>query len=102
MTKSSFAQLPKRHYRGDVELSIIGFGGMVLVGMGQKPSTPAPVSNSQPPQQAGQAEEPGKKKKGFFGKLFGVFKDEKKPEPLPAPAPPAPPPQPAAGQKPQR
>jgi len=73
-----------------------------LVGMGQKPSTPAPVSNSQPPQQAGQTEESGKKKKGFFGKLFGVFKDEKKPEPLPAPAPPAPPPQPAAGQKPQR
>ncbi|MGH9491881.1 MAG: transglycosylase domain-containing protein [Terriglobales bacterium] len=73
-----------------------------LAGLGQKPSAPAPVSNNQPPQQAGQAEEPGKKKKGFFGKVFGIFKDEKKPEPLPAPAAPAPPPQQGTEQKPQR
>ncbi|MDP9264072.1 MAG: PBP1A family penicillin-binding protein [Acidobacteriota bacterium] len=73
-----------------------------LAGLGQKPSSPAPVSNTQPPQQAGQAEEPGKKKKGFFGRLFGRSQDEKKPEPLPAPAAPAPPPPPATEQKPQR
>ena len=68
----------------------------------RKPSPPAAVSNNQPPQQAGQAEEPGKKKKGFFGKVFGIFKDEKKPEPLPAPAAPASPPQQGTEQKPQR
>jgi penicillin-binding protein 1B len=65
---------------------------------GLEPSLGAAVSNTQPPQQAGQ---PGKKK-GFFGRVFGIFKDEKKPEPLPAPAAPAPPPQPAAGEKPPR
>jgi hypothetical protein len=27
--------------------------------------------------QAGQVEDPNKKKKGFFGKIFGVFKDDK-------------------------
>ena len=73
-----------------------------LTGLGQKPSPPAPVSNTQPPQQAGQAEEPGKKKKGFFGRLFGGSKDEKKPEPPPAPAASAPPPPPATEPKPQR
>ena len=73
-----------------------------LIGLGQKPSAPDAVSNSQPPQQAGQAEEPGKKKKGFFGRLFGGSQDEKKPEPLPAPAAPAPPPPPATGQPPPR
>jgi len=69
---------------------------------GLEPSSLGPVSNTQPPQQAGQPEEPGKKKKGFFGKLFGIFKDEKKPEPLPAPAAPAPPPQPATEPKPKK
>ncbi|HEV2022336.1 MAG TPA: PBP1A family penicillin-binding protein [Terriglobales bacterium] len=86
------------------EHSSSGLRGLIehLTGLGQKPSPPDPVSNTQPPQQAGQAEEPGKKKKGFFEKVLGVFKDEKKPEPLPAPAAPAPPPQPAAEPKPQR
>ncbi len=28
--------IPKRHYKGDVQLSIIGLGGMLLVGMQQK------------------------------------------------------------------
>lgn len=69
---------------------------------GLESSSPSAVSNSQPPQQAGQAEEPGKKKKGFLGKVLGIFRDEKKPEPLPAPAAPAPPAQPAAEQKPKR
>jgi penicillin-binding protein 1B len=73
-----------------------------VAGLEQEPSSLGPVSNTQPPQQAGQPEEPGKKKKGFFGKVFGIFKDEKKPEPLPAPAAPAPPPPPAAEQKPKR
>jgi penicillin-binding protein 1B len=86
------------------EHSSAGLRGLIehLTGLGQKPSPPGPVSNTQPPQQAGQAEEPGKKKKGFFEKVLGVFKDEKKPEPLPAPAAPAPPPQPAPEPKPQR
>jgi penicillin-binding protein 1B len=73
-----------------------------LAGLGQKPSSPASVSNSQPPQQAGQAEEPGKKKKGLLGRVFGIFKDEKKPEPLPAPAAPAASPPPATEPKPPR
>jgi penicillin-binding protein 1B len=73
-----------------------------VTGLGQKPSTPDPVSNNQPPPQAGQAEDPGKKKKGFFGKVFGIFKDEKKPEPPPAPAATAPPPPPETEAKPQR
>jgi aryl-alcohol dehydrogenase-like predicted oxidoreductase len=29
------AQIPKRHYRDDIQLSIIGFGGMLLVGVKQ-------------------------------------------------------------------
>ena len=69
---------------------------------GVEPSSSSLVSNTQPPHPAGQAEEPGKKKKGFFGKVFGIFKDDKKPEPLPAPAAAAPPPSPAPEQKPQR
>lgn len=57
-----------------------------IFGLGPKPSPPPAVSNPvQPPQQGnGQAaqqaqpEDPGKKKKGFFGKIFGSFKDDKK------------------------
>jgi penicillin-binding protein 1B len=56
-----------------------------LFGLGPKPLPPAPVSNviNQPGQQPGQngqaapGEDPGKKKKGFFGKIFGAFKDDK-------------------------
>jgi aryl-alcohol dehydrogenase-like predicted oxidoreductase len=29
-------QIPKRRYRGDIELSVLGLGGMLLVGMDQK------------------------------------------------------------------
>jgi len=66
---------------------------------GLEPSTGAAVSNTQSPQQAGQ---PGEKKKGFFGRVFGIFKDEKKPPPPPAPAAPVPASPPAPEQKPRR
>ena len=35
-TLSSEGQLPRRHYRDDVDLSVIGFGGIVLMGMSQR------------------------------------------------------------------
>jgi predicted aldo/keto reductase-like oxidoreductase len=38
MKRTGSFQLPKRAYRKGVDLSILGFGGMVLVGMGQKAS----------------------------------------------------------------
>ena len=69
---------------------------------GLEPSSPSAVSNTQSPQPAGQAEEPEKKKKGFLGRVLGIFKDDKKPEPQPPPAAPAPPAQPAPEEKPQR
>jgi penicillin-binding protein 1B len=58
-----------------------------LFGTGPKPLPPPAVSNpsqqpgpqnAQPGQQAQQPEDPNKKKKGFFGKIFGAFKDDKK------------------------
>lgn len=45
MARSKSFQLPKRAFREDVDLSIIGFGGMVLVDMGQ-PASDAIVSES--------------------------------------------------------
>jgi penicillin-binding protein 1B len=57
-----------------------------LFGLGPKPLPPPAVSNinqqqqtHQPAQgaQANQTEDPSKKKKGFFGKIFGAFKDDK-------------------------
>ena len=35
-TLSSEGQLPRRHYRDDVDLSVIGFGGIILMGMSQR------------------------------------------------------------------
>jgi penicillin-binding protein 1B len=75
-----------------------------LFGGGPKPGAPLVVSNpsqqaiqtssSQPTGQAPQnaAEEEGKKKKGFFGKLFGAIKGDNKHENSPpsSPSPPAP------------
>jgi penicillin-binding protein 1B len=59
-----------------------------LFGVGPKPLAPPVVSNpSQQPQpgqpnvqpgQAQQSNDPNQKKKGFFGKIFGAFKDDKK------------------------
>ncbi|MCU1285703.1 MAG: Penicillin-binding protein [Acidobacteriales bacterium] len=69
-----------------------------LFGLGQKPLPPPPVSingqqqqtQQQPGQNApAQAEDPAKKK-GFFGKIFGAFKDDKKKEPEKQNPPPAP------------
>lgn len=60
-----------------------------LLGLGPKPLPSGPVSNVQAPNQqpqaqsappatpAAQAEDQNKKKKGFFGKLFGAIKGEK-------------------------
>jgi penicillin-binding protein 1B len=69
-----------------------------VAGAEQNPPGLSPVSNTQSPEQAGEP-----KKKGFFGRVLGIFKDDKKPQPSPA-APPAaaPPPPPAAEQKPKR
>src|SRR5437016_4995206 len=80
-----------------------------LFGLGPKPLPPPAVSNpnqqpgqqnaqTQPGQQAEQqSEDAAKKKKGFFGKLFGAFKDDKKEDnkskkdaSKPAPPPPTP------------
>jgi penicillin-binding protein 1B len=57
-----------------------------LFGLGPKPLPPPAVSNinqqqqrQQPAQnvQTNQPEDPNQKKKGFFGKIFGAFKDDK-------------------------
>jgi penicillin-binding protein 1B len=62
---------------------ILGLGGA-------KPLPPPPVVNGQPPQvagaqQQGQTADPQKKKKGLFGKIVGIFKEDDKPT---APSPP--------------
>ena len=58
-----------------------------LFGMGPKPLPPPAVSNpgqqpgtanAQPGTPAQQPQDPNQKKKGFFGKIFGAFKDDKK------------------------
>ncbi len=50
------------------------------------PAGPAPVvANAPPPAPPKPAEDQGKKKKGFWGKVVGVFKDEKPADPPPKP-----------------
>jgi penicillin-binding protein 1B len=79
-----------------------------IFGLGPKPLPPPAVSNpsqqpgapnAQQPQQAQQQQQdPNQKKKGFFGKIFGAFKDDKKDDnksdkkdpSKPAPPPPTP------------
>ena len=74
-----------------------------LFGVGPKPAAPVAVSNpaqqapqapaSQQPSQlaSGTTEDDSKKKKGFFGKLFGAIKGDNKPnQPQSSPSPPAP------------
>ncbi len=66
-----------------------------LLGLGPKPLPPPPVSNVQapqpqaqsvpPPAPAVQGEDQSKKKKGFFGKLFGSLKGEKSDNSSPPP-----------------
>ncbi len=65
-----------------------------MFGLGKtEPATPPPVSNGQQQTSAeGQAqpaaEDPSKKKKGFFGKIFGAFGGgDKKPAATPSPTP---------------
>jgi hypothetical protein len=74
-----------------------GFFSQIL-GLDTKPLPPTLVSNSdrqtaeaRPEEPAAEANGPEKKKKGFFGRIFGIFKDDKdeKKQPAPAPAPPA-------------
>src|SRR5581483_4988914 len=78
-----------------------------LLGLGPKPLPPTAVSNvpGQPPPRNGtqgqaqqaqtnQPEDQSKKKKGFFGRLFGGLKDDNKSD--------APPPQPSGGQQPRQ
>jgi hypothetical protein len=49
-----------------------------LFGSGDKPVMPQPqVANQQDPN----AQQDPKKKKGFFGKIAGIFKDDKKSSP---------------------
>jgi penicillin-binding protein 1B len=65
-----------------------------ILGLGTSTPPPPPTTNGPvaghavpvPGQQA-QAEEP-KKKKGFFGKIVGIFKDDEPKQPAPAPPPP--------------
>jgi len=78
-----------------------------LLGLGQKPLPPAAVSNvpGQPQQQrnfpaqqaqTNQPEDQSKKKKGFFGRLFGGLKGEDNKNEQP------PPPQPSGGEQPRQ
>jgi len=53
-----------------------------LFGNGSKPVMPQPVNGQDPNQQDPQ------KKKGFFGRIAGIFKDDKSPT-TPSPATPA-------------
>ncbi len=65
-----------------------------IFGMGAKPASPVSNAPQQPATQAQQqpVTQPPEKKKGFFGKIFGVFKggDEKKEEDKQPPPPPPP------------
>jgi penicillin-binding protein 1B len=48
-----------------------------MFGAGGDKALPPPPPGSAPDAQAGNADDPAKKKKGFFGRLAGVFKDDK-------------------------
>jgi penicillin-binding protein 1B len=62
-----------------------------IFGMGEKPLPPPPPGGQNPQAaqsaQSGQAgadqQDPSKKKKGFFGKIAGIFKDDKSSSPPP-------------------
>ncbi len=63
-----------------------GFFSRVF-GLGGEKALPPPPPGAQPDAQAGAtanaAEDPNKKKKGFFGKIAGIFKDDKPSNPPP-------------------
>ncbi len=66
-----------------------------IFGMGAKPAPPVSNAPQQPATQAQQQPQPGtqppEKKKGFFGKIFGVFKGDEKKDDNKQPPPPPPP-----------
>jgi len=80
----------------DQPVSVKGFFSRILGLGGDKalpPPAPPGTQTVAPPgtvtQDANAAEEDAKKKKGFFGKIAGIFKDDKQSNPPPNPPAPA-------------
>lgn len=62
-----------------------------LFGLEQKPSGPGVVSNANQQPDGQPVKKEPEQKKGFFGRIFGVFKDQKKEDNKKSPPPPPPP-----------
>jgi penicillin-binding protein 1B len=79
----------------DQPVGVKGFFSRIL-GLGEKPLPPPAPGGTQAiaspgtvTQDANATEQDGKKKKGFFGKIAGIFKDDKQSNPPPNPPVPA-------------
>ena len=71
----------------DQPTGVKGFFSRML-GLGGDKALPPPVPPGGPASQDANSAEDAKKKKGFFGKIVGIFKDDKPSNPTPStPAP---------------
>jgi len=59
-----------------------------MLGLGGDKPLPPPTTPGGATQDQNATDQDGKKKKGFFGKIVGIFKDDKPSNPAPNPAPP--------------
>jgi penicillin-binding protein 1B len=66
----------------DQSTGMRGFFSRVF-GLGGEKALPPPPPGAQPANGTATAEDPGKKKKGFFSKITGIFKDDKSSNPPP-------------------
>jgi penicillin-binding protein 1B len=66
----------------DQSTGMRGFFSRVF-GLGGEKALPPPPPGAQPANAASTAEDPGKKKKGLFGKITSIFKDDKPSNPAP-------------------
>jgi len=73
----------------DQDTGVKGFFSKIF-GLGEQKALPPPPAGGQPGVESVAATQDGKKKKGFFGKLAGIFKDDK-PSNNPPPKPAEPP-----------
>jgi len=73
----------------DQDTGVKGFFSKIF-GLGEQKALPPPPAGGQPGVESVAATQDGKKKKGFFGKLAGIFKDDK-PSNNPPPRPAEPP-----------
>src|SRR5437763_5018772 len=80
---SAFVAGTEPHDTCDEQAGMKGFFSR-LVGGGEKPVVPQPQAANQQDPNAQQQQQDPNKKKGFFGKIAGIFKDDKKSSTPPA------------------